>query len=123
VYDIVLTSTYDFLDPSLTLDSYSHIGRSDSIGSGRLSIGSFSTSGPEREGYDSIDQRHSSFGSRTDAYPISGGGNYDCLDHARSQISLSVKEGHGGFGRLNRSPSGYSHIASVRLIDNDDEDE
>lgn len=97
-------------------DSYSHIGRSDSIGSGRLSIGSFSTSMDRTDGYNSI-ERHSSFGSRNEEFPPSSGAaaaNYDSIDHARSQINLSVKEGHAG--RLNRSPSGYSHISSVSNI-------
>lgn len=85
------------------MDSYSHLGRSDSIGSGP-SIGSFAASSdPSYNSYD----RHSSFGSRSEA--PQGASNYDFLDHARSQISLSVKEGHRGFSR---TPSGYNHISS-----------
>ena len=99
-----------FLLLFLDMESYSHIGRSDSVGSGRLSIGSFSASMEQNftDGYHSL-ERHSSFGSRSDG-PPAGSSAYDCLDHARSQISLSTKEVRGG---LNRSPSGYSHISTA----------
>ncbi|KAK3727172.1 hypothetical protein QZH41_015188, partial [Actinostola sp. cb2023] len=89
-------------------DSYSHIDRSDSIGSGRISIGSFSASMDQT--FTSSPERHSSFGSRSDGLQSGFSAAYDSLDHARSQISLSMKEPvRGG---LHRSQSGYSHISS-----------